>query len=467
MNLLGIDVGSSSVKTAVLRGGKVVGKITRAYFPTRHDGVKVEVDSNVILQAIVASVAALGAGARRADAVALAVMSPAWVAMDAKGKALTPVVTHQDRRSVEVATELEDRVGRERHLRLAGNRPFPGGISSTTWAWYRKHAPEVLRRADLVGHLNTFLHRRLTGSRVADPSNASFMGLYRTIDQGGWSEELCDAAGASPALLPEVREADRVGGTLTRSAAARLGLAQGLPVTVGIVDTSAAMLLTGARPGQLLNVCGSTDVLALCTDHPRPHEKLLTRALGVGRRWMSVSTLAAAASAIYWVKREMFPDWPVAKFQREVRRIGLGKRSKNYPPKRIDRRAPRGAARDAGRSASGDSASPSVDGVHFDPYLAGERTSIEQRRGAFTGLTLATTRQEMLGAVIEALVQASARRLALLDTGDVKILHRVVVSGGQQDRLDELFHRDWPGRWTFHAEDEATLRGLGRLVPRD
>ena len=464
MNLLGVDVGSSSVKTALLRGGKVVGKITRAYFPTRHDGVRVEVDPDVILKAIVTSVAALGAAARRADAVTLAVMAPAWVAMDARGKALTPVVTHQDRRSVAVAAELERRVGRDKHLQLAGNRPFPGGISSTTWAWHLEHAPGVLRRADLVGHLNTFLHRRLTGARVTDPSNASFMGLYRTLDQGGWSDELCDAVGASTALLPEVHEADRVGGVLTRTAAARLGLAQGLPVTVGIVDTSAAMLLTGSRPGQLLNVCGSTDVLALCTDHPRPHEKLLTRALGVGNLWMSVSTLAAAASAIYWVKREMFADWSVAKFQREVRKIGLAEKDEGHPLKRKDRRRHKSAH--AGLSASAGS-TPPTDGVRFDPYLAGERTSIEQRRGAFTGLTLATTRQEMLRAVIEALVTASAQRLSLLDTGGVKILRKVVVSGGQQDRLDELFHRDWPGRWTFHAEDEATLRGLGRLVPRD
>ena len=60
-----------------------------------------------------------------------------------------------------------------------------------------------------------------------------------------------------------------------------------------------------------------------------------------------------------------------------------------------------------------------------------------------------------------------AARLSLLDTGAVKILRTVVVSGGSQDRLDEIFHRDWPGRWTFKAEDEATLRGLGRLEPRE
>jgi xylulokinase len=448
MNLLGIDVGSSSVKTALLRDGKVVGKITRAYFATRHAGVRVEVDPEAILKAIRTTISELGTRARKVDAIALAVMSPAWVAMDAKGKALTPIITHQDRRSVGVALQLEKRVGRDRHLSLAGNRPFPGGISSTTWAWYAEHAPAALRRADLVGHLNTFLHRRLTGARVTDPSNASFMGLYRTLDQSGWSKELCEAVGVNVALLPEVRDANEIGGRLTRDAARGLALTEGLPMTVGLVDTSAAMLLAGANPGQLLNVCGSTDVLALCTDTPRPHEKLLTRALGISNRWMSVSTLAASASAIYWVKREFFYDWTMARFQKAVRRMGVRGKG-GHPLKR------------AGRRGETDLS------VTFEPYLAGERTSIEQRRGAFTNLTLATTREQMLQAVIESLVSASAARLALLDTGAVKISRKVVVSGGAGDRLDELFHRDWPGRWTFRAEDEATLRGLGRLVPRE
>src|SRR5256712_35571 len=177
MSLLAIDVGSSSVKTAVLCDGKVAGKITRAFFPTSHDGVRVEVDPRAILKAVRESVAALGSAAKRADAVTLAVMSPAWVAMDAAGKPLTPVITHQDRRSVEVAKRIEQRVGKERHLRLAGTRPFPGGIASTSWAWFLEDEPALMRRIDLAGNLNTFLHRQMTGARVTDPSNASFTGL--------------------------------------------------------------------------------------------------------------------------------------------------------------------------------------------------------------------------------------------------------------------------------------------------
>src|SRR5207302_2294909 len=118
----------------------------------------------------------------------------------------------------------------DRYLTLAGNLPIPGGISGTTWAWFRRHAPALLRRADLAGHLNTFLHRQMTGGRVIDPANASFTGLYSTLDQGGWNDELCQVVGASPSQLPEVREANQVGGKITSEAARRFGLVAGTPM---------------------------------------------------------------------------------------------------------------------------------------------------------------------------------------------------------------------------------------------
>ena len=215
-----------------------------------------EVDAGAILASVRKAVTLVGAPAKNADAVALAVMAPAWVAMDARGAALTPIVTHQDRRSVDVARELEGRVGKERHLCLAGNRPFPGGISSTTWAWYLKNEPQRLRKADLVGHLNTFLHRRMTGARLTDPSNASFMGLYLTTTLGGWSDELCEAVGADRSLLPDVIDGDRVAGRVTPAGVREFGLAQGTPVMTGVVDGSAGMLLAGRGWGSCLTSAG-------------------------------------------------------------------------------------------------------------------------------------------------------------------------------------------------------------------
>ncbi|HLL90746.1 MAG TPA: FGGY family carbohydrate kinase [Tepidisphaeraceae bacterium] len=437
MLLLGLDIGSSSVKAGLLRDGRLVGKPVRGAFDTRYGGGRAEVEPAAIMKAVAGAVRELGDGAKRVDALALAVMSPAWVAMDKAGAPLTPIVTHQDRRSVDEARRLEARVGMARHLKLAGNRPFPGGISSTTWNWFRRHEPGRLKRADLVGHLSTFLVRTLTGARVIDPSNASFTGLYVTTTQRGWSDELCAASRVAKHLLPDLVEADQIAGTVLPAAARRFGLKAGTPVLAGMVDTSAAMLLTGAEPGQLLNVAGSTDVLAVLVDRPRPHERLLTRALGVGRRWMSVSTLAAGGSVIVWAKEQLFPELDFPSFRTLVTQLAK---------------------------------KPDPAGVTFDPALAGDRTSIEQCAGAFAGLTLATTRQHMLSAVLESLAAASAARLPLLDQGGRVTLRKdVVVSGGTSEMAGDLLYRDWPrrARWTFRSEDEATLRGLGTLVPRE
>jgi len=429
--MLAIDVGSSSVKAAVLKNGRIAGTLARAPFQSHFEGVRAEVSPPSVLRAVAAAIAQLGPAGKKVDAIALSVMSPSWVAMDKAGKPLTPIVTHQDRRSVQIALEIEQKVGKERHLQIAGNRPFPGGISSTTFAWFKRNEPALMRRADLVGHLNTFLHRQITGARVVDPSNASFMGVYRTIDLGGWSDELCQAIGLSPQLLPEVVDAGEVGGHVTRAAAARFGLAEGTPMLVGLVDTGSAMLLAGARPGQFVNVVGTTDVLIVCTDRPKPHERLLTRALGVGRLWTSVATLASAGSSLNWMKEQFFADLTAPAFFRRVDKLARN---------------------------------PLKTTVRFEPYLAGERTSLEQRQGAFTGLTLATTREQMLSAVIESLAAASASRLPLLRAQSPRARHDVLMSGGAAGGLARLLHRDWPGKWRFRSEDEATLRGLALLT---
>jgi xylulokinase len=291
-----------------------------------------------------------------------------------------------------------------------------------------------MKRADLVGHLNTFLHRQMTGARVIDPSNASFTGLYRTLDpKAGWSAVLVNAVGLRRGLLPQVIPANEIAGKILPEAARQFGLRVGTPMACGCVDTSAAMLLGGARPGRLLNVMGSTDVLALCTDKPIPNDRLLTRALGISGKplWMSVGTIAAAGSSMNWAGRQLFADLSDSAFWKLVDRLCR---------------------------------SPRETSVRFDPYLAGERVGVEQRQASFTGLTLASTREDLLSAMIEALAAASAQRLPLLAKQPVKIDHRVMISGGGSvGPLRTVMHRDWPGRWSFYDRDEATLRGLATM----
>jgi sugar (pentulose or hexulose) kinase len=430
MSILALDIGSSSVKAALVGNGKIRSSVIRQCYPSHFDGVRAEIEPTVILKAIVTAIHQLGSQVRKVDFIALSVLSPAWLAMDRRGKPLTPLVTHQDRRSIDVAHELESKIGKAKLLSIAGNRPFPGGISSTTAAWFLQHQPSLMKRANLVGHLNTFIHRQLTGQRVVDPSNASFMGIYETAKQGTWSPELCTAVRIRLDQLPEIFASNAIAGHVLANN--QWGLTSGTPVLAGMVDTSAAMILAGPTNGQMVNVSGSTDVLALCTHKAHPHERLLTRALGVGKKWLSVATLAAGGSSLMWMHDQFFSELSMEKFNHLLAKLA------RQPAERT---------------------------VQFAPYLAGDRMSIDQRTAAFSGLNLSTTREIMLSAVIESLAEASGARLPLLKQCSPHIKPRVLLSGGVDKHVAKIIHRNWPGRWRFHSENEAMLRGLSLLIP--
>ncbi len=431
MKILAIDIGSSSIKAAILTGPGVPKRVVKAAFSTRYDSTRAEVDEKNILAALHQVIVQLGASVKKVEAIVPTVMAPSWVAMDKRGNAITPIVTHQDRRAIEEARQIESSVGLKRHIKIAGNRPFPGGISSTTWRWFNQHEWAVMKRADLVGHLSTWLCRQFTGARVIDPSNAAFMGLYNTTTLGGWSDELIEAVSADRALLPEIREANRIAGHVTEKGAAAFGLLEGTPVLTGCMDGSAAMLAAGDKIGQMLNVSGSTDVLALLVDHPKPHESLLTRPLGIGKKWLTVSTLAAAGSAVEWARNTFFRDLSANDFYKLLNRIQRQKTA-----------------------------------VHFVPDLAGSRTAIDESTGSISGLRLGTTREEMLAALCHGLATASGERIGLLKDQYRKILPTIVMSGGGQSGLSTVLRRDWSkyGTWKFRTVEHATLRGLWQLT---
>lgn len=425
--VLALDVGSSSVKAAALEGARVVGGVARVEFPTRFAADRAEIRPTDLFAAVAQAVNRIGRIARRCEFIALAALGPSWVAIDARGRSLTPIVTHQDRRSVAQARFIEDIFGASRHLRIVGARPFPGGISSTTCRWFGEHHASLLRRADLIGHVPTLLHRAWCGTRVIDTSHASFTGLFRTTSLKGWDDELCELARVRPSQLPRIVQANDIGGRLSRSAAAELGLPAGMPMLAGIMDGSVPMLLAGARPGRIVNVIGTTDVLAVCVDRPRPHPLLLTRALGIGKLWLAVSTMAAGGATIGWLRDTFFADLSDAQFHRAVRT-----RAREH-------------------------------GLTVAPFLAGSRVSIEQRSASFSGLTLSTSRTDLLHAAITALAAESAARVRLLRELGIGLDRQVLVAGGER-HLNRIMHARWPGRWRFRSLPGGTIAGLGTLA---
>ena len=225
---------------------------------------------------------------------------------------------------------------------------------------------------------------------------------------------MLDALDIPREWLPPVSESTEIGGAGDQQAAA-LG--------VGVLD-----------PGTLSVVLGTSGVVfaALPQFTADPEARLHVFCHAAPGLWEAMGVMLSAAGSLRWFRDALAP----------------------------------GTSYDD-LTAEAETEEPGAGGVTFLPYLAGERTSVEQRQAAFTGLTLSSTREQMLAAVVEALAEASAARLKLFSELGIPMLRRVMLTGGAQGGLADLLHRDWPGRWTFYVEKEATLRGLGQLVPRE
>jgi xylulokinase len=438
MRVLALDLGSSSIKAAYLKAGHVKREV-KVLTQTHSDGVKVELPAAPLLESLEQAMIQAMDGKSKLDAIAVDTLSPAVVVLDKNNRVLAGCITHQDRRSIAQAKQIEERVGKERHLAIAGNRPFAGGIGSTSLLWLKQKQPDVWRQVARIGQLSSLVNLHLADRWVIDPSQAAFLGLYDTVGLTGWSAELCGAIGLKPQWLPEVAFADQIVGQLSETVARRVGLKSGIPIIGGLVDTSAAVAATAMEPGQLVHNSGSTDVLALCTAAPHPADDVLTRPVGVGakmaKRWLAVSTIAAAGTTIHWMYQNFFRDLPPKKFQKLLAELCL---------------------KSGDRSLSG--------GVAFDPYLAGDRTSMDQRQAAFTGLTMADGRDQMLHAVVWALVQSSQARFNRLS--QIQKPRPTIFTMGGQSELGDAMHRAWPGKFKFQPLEGQANAGLQRIAER-
>ncbi|MDR0401121.1 MAG: hypothetical protein LBH51_09300 [Treponema sp.] len=437
MYILSLDFGTSSVKLALLRetGGRleIMDTARETYHIRVLHGDWVELDGEDVYGAMIRGIRALTAAGPPIDLIAYDVFSPSLMFMDGAGDPLYPILTHLDRRSKEQTREILEKMGGERFLGITGIQPFTGGASITSALWIRSHRSAVFNRAERMGHLNTYLYKKLTGRWASDPVNASQTGLYRTVTGEGWSQEIAECFGVPLALLPEIRPAGAAGGTLAAEAAGLCGLKAGIPVALGTNDAAAAQIGAGnARAGAILNISGSSEMISILTDSPRTDERYYLRCSATPGLWQIYAT-TAGGFALDWFRKEFYRDMgDAAFFAEELPRI-------------------------AGQfSAQGE-------GVEFLPYLSGDRQSLAPKKGAFTGLTLETRREDLLAALLRGMHDPIRQTLSICE-GFMPLERNIKLTGGMIDRsLLAIKERLFPA-YRFEAAGECMILGSAVLA---
>jgi xylulokinase len=161
--------------------------------------------------------------------------------------ALRPAITWLDRRA-EAEAEDYQRLPQDQRARL-GNAPS-AGMAGPILLWLSRHEPDVYWQARWMLQPKDWLRSRLTGPGVqaaTDPTDASGTLLF-DLARGDWATDVAQALGLRIDLLPAIRPPAEIAGPLLPAAAEHLGLRPGLPVAIGAADTAAALLAAHLPP---------------------------------------------------------------------------------------------------------------------------------------------------------------------------------------------------------------------------
>jgi xylulokinase len=337
-------------------------------------------------------------------ALALSGHSLVAVPISAEGAPLLErVPIWSDTRAATEAQEFFRQVPYEHWYRLTGNGDPAECYTVMKLLWMKKHQPEVFNNTRAVLGSKDFINFMLTGRLRSDPSYASGTGLFN-LEMWCYDEALIAASGLPRAIFPPLIPSDGAVGAVTKEAAAATGLREGTIVACGGVDN--ACMALGARgigEGRVYTSLGSSCWIAVTSQ--KPVIDLETRPFVFAHvekgYYTSGMSIFSGGNSYRWIRdqllRDIKPDQDAFRLMDEY----------------------------AARVPAGSN------GVLFNPSLGGGSAQEESPniRGAFMGLSLSNTREDLIRATMEGI--AMDLRLLLDEFGrHTKLSDEMMLCGG-------------------------------------
>lgn len=264
--ILGVDAGTTSVKTVAFDlDGRIASVSRSSVHVHRADDGSAEADMAAIWNAATSTIAAVVDEIGDAEIVALGVTGQgdgAWL-VEADGRPAAPAALWLDGRAhARLDDWLDD--GRAAAVHAATGSPLFAGALPILLDELLSADPALRDRIATQLNCKDWLRFKLTGRRATDPSEASR--TYLDTATGAYSDELFVALGHESIRdhLPEVLDPQSIAGTVEPRVAAALGLPEGLPVVVGMVDTAAAGVGLGVLDdGRGYAILGTTGLVGI------------------------------------------------------------------------------------------------------------------------------------------------------------------------------------------------------------
>ena len=436
---LGIDVGTGSTKVgligedgallAVGRGSHVIAEPRQGWSET-NPAVWIDALIEATGQALNAASAANGGTHHEVVAIGFSGQMHGVVMCDAAVTPLRPAVLWSDQRSQPYLAELRESAEAAGHPRV-GN-PLVAGMAGSTLAAIARQEPDVFANIATVLQVKDWVRHWLTGTLATDASDASATLLWDP-QADAWSAIACDLYGVDPGWLAPVRGSGEQAGTLTAEAAAALGLSAsaGIPVATGAGDTAAALVGAAIQPDETQVSTGTGGQIATLLSVPVIDETERTHLYRAAhdQRWYAMAAIQNAGIAI---------DWALGLLNIDIEQAGQAVRN----------------------------TSPGSNGIHFLPYLTGERTPHldSSLTGVWSGLRSSATIDDMVRSVFEGVAFAMRDGLdALRDAGHVIDVALLAGGGSTATWWRQMLADVLDIGLVPHDAADASVRGAGLL----
>jgi xylulokinase len=382
--LLGVDVGTTSIKVAVIdEDAQVLGMSSSSYRLITPNQDYAQIDTEDMWRAFLKCVRLLQDGKRivlsNVAGISISSLCPGLAALGEKGEVLVDPIIYSDRRSTKEAEIIKEAAGEARLFEITANTAMAGAMSGTSMLWIKRNLPEIYKKTKYFGHVNTLMAQRMSGEFAIDYSNASYTNLFETTGGYRWSKYLCQKAGIDIEKLPPLHASTDVVGGLVNQDLINLGIPAQTPVIIGGGDTACATLAAGVTgAGDVCESVGTTNVLTICVDQPKFDRGFINRCHVVEGKWIYQGALSHTGSSYQWFRDNFCQDLVNEADGNTKNAFEL-------------------------MNEEAELANPGCDGLVFLPYMLGERSPIwdPYARGVFFGLSLKTTRREMNRAIME------------------------------------------------------------------
>jgi len=268
MNLLGIDIGSSSVKASIVDGN--TGKsIASAFYPKQEMKITAlqsgwaeqspELWWENLKLAISEVLNTSKTDPKTIESIGISYQMHGLVVVDKNKQVLRPSIIWCDSRAAVYGNKAFKDLGEEKCLASLLNSP--GNFTASKLMWVKENEPELFSRIDKIMLPGDYIAMKMSGEIQTTASGLS-EGILWDFQEDSVAQKLMDYYGFNSSLIPGIVPTFSVQSVVSSQAAAELGLAEGTKISYRAGDQpNNALSLNVLNPGEIATTAGTSGVV--------------------------------------------------------------------------------------------------------------------------------------------------------------------------------------------------------------